>query len=252
MGHRLAQAGAYDFAVETFEDVLKMQPNEPQSIAIWPSCSTSGRKKPAPRLNPNKSSHVQSPARGDLPAATRGKAEIAADYARAMKLLAEVVQRCWDGRFAEIELPVLMELNRIAVRATTFGVNRPEIDARLCRLLDLDLRIVATWSDPEAGMQLVVTETKGDKAGAGRGPTRIGGLASNSSAVLGPEEYCSLAINGEYLIQAAFTKPAPAAAVSPGRCGGIHQLRSQSRTAPAFTARLDATADTVTLGRVKL
>ena len=31
MGHRLARAAAYDLAVETFEQVLSLEPNEPQS-----------------------------------------------------------------------------------------------------------------------------------------------------------------------------------------------------------------------------
>ncbi len=253
MGHRLARAGAYDLAVETFEDILKRQPNEPQSYRDLALVLDQRAEEARTALNPNRSSHVQSAERGDPLAATRGKAEIAADYARAMKLLAEIVGRRWDGRFAEIELPVLMELNRIAVRATTFGVKRPEIDARLCRLLDLDLRIVVTWSDPEAGVQLVVREPDGDKADAGRGATRIGGLASNSSAVLGPEEYLvRRAINGEYLIQAAFAKPAaPARSVQVDVeiFTNFGRNREQRRT---FTARLDATTDTVTLGRVKL
>ena len=58
-------------------------------------------------------------------------AAIRSDYQRAVDLLTEVVVRRWEQqRFANIELPVLMELNRILVRARAYGVEAADLDPR--------------------------------------------------------------------------------------------------------------------------
>jgi Ca-activated chloride channel family protein len=246
MGRRLAREGEYELAIATFEDVLRRAPDEPQSYrdlalllaqrADDARYSKSTRKRPA----------------GDeRRAIARTKSEIAADYTRAMELLTEIVARRWDGRYAEIELPVLMELNRLRARASTYGVKCPAVDPRLGRSLELDLRVVLTWCDPDADVHLVVTEPGGEKASTEHSPTRIGGLVSRTSAVLGPEEYLARrALNGEYVIEATFPKAAAPwpVTIDVAIFTNFGREKEQRRT---FTVRIDETAGTTTLGKVR-
>ena len=92
MGHRLARAGDYDLAIETFEEILKKQPNEPQSYRDLALLLV----QRAENARAVKSSHRQPPGRDEPLAKDRSKAEIAADYARAMELLTQIVVRRWD------------------------------------------------------------------------------------------------------------------------------------------------------------
>jgi Ca-activated chloride channel homolog len=252
MGHRLARAGAYDLAVEVFDDILVRQPDEPQSYRDLALLLAQRADEARAAINPSGSLRRQPPGMSHAGLKGRGKAEVAADYARAVELLTEIVVRRWDGRFAEIELPVLMELDRILARASAFGVSHKALDPRLCRLLDVDLRIVVTWSAEDAGIKLVVTEPSGEKASAERGATAIGGIVSRMSALYGPEEYfVRRAMRGDYVIQAALADRA-----GPPRAVTVHadiftnygRMKEQRRS---LTVRLDEKAATATLGRVK-
>lgn len=111
------------------------------------------------------------------------------DAVRAVILLYEVVQRAWD-RFPEIELIALMELNRLLHLARAAGVEVPAVDARLVRLLDLDLRISMAWDADMTDVDLHVYEPTGEHACYSHRETAIGGLVSRDFRDgYGPEEY---------------------------------------------------------------
>ncbi len=167
MAHRLAQAERLAAAAACFEEVLRLRPEEPQS---W----------------------------RDL-ALVLGRTGV---WARAMELLAHVVMNKWD-RFDEIEVIALMELNAMIPRAKAAGVTEIPLDARLVKLLDLDVRIVLTWDADLTDMDLWVTEPSGEKAMYNNNRTEIGGLVSRDfTQGYGPEEYClHRAVHGAYAIE---------------------------------------------------
>ncbi|MBP7868061.1 MAG: DUF2135 domain-containing protein [Acidobacteria bacterium] len=170
MAHRLAQADLLEDAADTFEEVLRIRPEEPQS---WRDLGlVLGRLK---------------------------------RYPRAMELLNHVVMNRWD-RFDEIEVITLMELNAMIPKAKAAGVDAIPLDGRLVKLLDVDVRIVLTWDADLTDMDLWVTEPSGEKAMYSNNRTRIGGLVSRDfTQGYGPEEYClHKAMHGTYVIEANY------------------------------------------------
>ncbi|MBN9417246.1 MAG: DUF2135 domain-containing protein [Candidatus Eremiobacteraeota bacterium] len=174
---RLLQAELYDEAVAVLEQVLPKRPDEPQShrdlgLAL---CDRWDRdQKPE-------------------------------DAFRAAELLYEVVQRDWD-RFPEIELIALMELNRLLHKARKAGVKMPEVDARLVKLLDLDLRISMSWDADLTDVDLHVWEPSGEHTYYGHNRSQMGGLVSlDFRQGYGPEEYVlRKAMPGDYEIKAHY------------------------------------------------
>lgn len=128
LGQRLLQAGEAKLAIPVFRKVAELSPEEPQS----------GR---------------------DLGLA------YAADrrFQKATDTLYEVVIRPWHGRFPEVELITLAELNAIV---TTAGVplDTGRIDPRLLKNLPLDVRVVLTWDADNTDIDLWVTDPNGEKA----------------------------------------------------------------------------------------
>ena len=68
-----------------------------------------------------------------------------------------------------------MELNRILVSARAYGVEAADLDPRLIRPLDLDVRIVVTSITGGNGISLEVAEPSGERAEAANPQTAIGG-----------------------------------------------------------------------------
>ena len=183
LGHRLEQIGQLDLAVQTFEQVHDLRPEEPQSyrdLALVLAHRAEVAARPA-----------------DM---TRG------DYTRAIDLLTQVVMGRWDGRFPEIEVIALEEVNRIIPRAKSAGVSVMPLDARLVKLLDFDVRIVMTWHADNTDIDLWVTEPSGEKAMYNHNRTTIGGLVSHDfTQGYGPEEYLvRRAPHGMYKIDANY------------------------------------------------
>ena len=113
LGHRLVQIGQLDLAVQTFEQVLELRPEEPQSYRDL--ALTLARRAEQTGI-------------GAMPAPPEA---IRADYARAVDLLVRVVLGRWDARFPEIEVIALEELNRLIPRAKAAGVSDVPLDPRL-------------------------------------------------------------------------------------------------------------------------
>src|SRR4051812_42529418 len=94
--HRLLQIGERELAIDLFEKVAKLRPEEPQS-----------HRDLAVALS-DRADLIFATATSDPAAMSRA----AADYGRALELYNKVITGDWP-RFPEIELTALMEANRI-------------------------------------------------------------------------------------------------------------------------------------------
>ena len=170
LGYRLMQIGRPKLAVAVFEEVLNMREEEPQSYR-------------------------------DLALA------LAADkqHQRAVDLLRQVVEGKWNGRFPEIELTALNEMN--AILATCGKKLEPgSLDKRLLKNLPVDVRVILTWDADNTDMDLWVTDPNGEKCFYSHRDTRIGGhISPDYTGGYGPEEFLlKRAQPGKYLVHANY------------------------------------------------
>jgi tetratricopeptide (TPR) repeat protein len=195
LGHRLCQIGQLDLAVQTFEQVLELRPEEPQSYRDL-ALTLAQRAERIPKVTLYNGQQAF-----DATPETKRAA-----YARAVDLLVQVVMGRWDARFPEIEVIALEELNRLLPRAKAAGVSAVPLDPRLIKLLDVDVRIVMTWHADNTDIDLWVTEPSGEKAFYNHNRTTIGGLVSRDfTQGYGPEEYMvRRAAHGMYKIDANY------------------------------------------------
>jgi Ca-activated chloride channel family protein len=238
VAYRLAETDDLDLAVELLRMVRRLRPEEPQShrdLALMLA-----RRAESADLE------------------TSGP-EVAGDFNEAMALLFQVVMQDWD-RFPEIEVIALMELNRLFVVSQKMpehfqvDLNRPALDSRLEKLLDVDVRISLSWDADLTDIDLWVTEPTGEKAFYSNPRTAIGGLVSRDfTQGYGPEEYVlKKAVSGEYLIQANYygsstqtlTGPATVKAVVHTNWGRPNEERQE------ITLRLDAVKSAVTVANI--
>ena len=170
LGYRLIQAGAPELAIPVFEKVQQLAEEEPQSFR-------------------------------DL-----GLAYAAAGQnQKAIEQLYEVVLRPWDGRFAEIELIALAELNSI-IATNMQKLDTSSMDSRLLKHMPLDLRVILTWDADNSDMDLWVTDPNGEKCFYGNKATYQGGRMSDDfTGGYGPEEFSLRhAKPGKYKIETNF------------------------------------------------
>lgn len=170
LGYRLMQAEAYPLAVQVFRQVLVMADEEPQSHR-------------------------------DLALALAANGE----RQEAIRHLYDVATRKWDGRFAEIELVALNELNEIVATAPA-PLDTGFIDPRLLRSMPLDLRVALSWDSDNSDMDLWVTDPNGEKCYYGNTLTYQGGLISDDfTGGYGPEEFVLRdAKPGKYRVEAHY------------------------------------------------
>jgi len=173
LGYRLQQAGETALAVPIFERVVELAPNEPQSHRDL-----------------------------GLALAESGQVQAAVDR------LSEVVTGAWDGRFADIELIALAELNGVVDKARRDGkaVDVSRIDARLIRNLPLDVRVVLAWDADNTDVDLHVIDPNGEEVYFGHNASYQGGaITRDATGGYGPEEFAlRLAKPGKYRIEANF------------------------------------------------
>jgi Ca-activated chloride channel homolog len=170
LGYRLMQAKQLQLSIPVFRKVLELSPDEPQSYR-------------------------------DL-----GLAYAAAgQYQQAVDTLYEVVVRPWHGRFPEVELITLADLNAIVATAEE-PVDTSRFDPRLLKNLPLDLRVVLTWDADNTDIDLWVTDPNGEKAFFGNRLTHQGGrMSQDFTGGYGPEEFSlKQAKPGAYKVEANF------------------------------------------------
>lgn len=182
LAHRLGQLAYFDLSVRTFEQVLSMRPEEPQSY------------RDLALLLARRAALTD-----------RTQADRKADYERALSLLAQVVMGEWQ-RFDRIEIIALTELNNILPKARALGIADTPVDKRLIAHLDMDVRIVMTWDADLTDMDLHVVEPSNEEAYFAHNQTTIGGRVSRDfTRGYGPEVYAvRRAMKGTYKIKTAF------------------------------------------------
>ncbi|WP_081891800.1 VIT domain-containing protein [Verrucomicrobium sp. BvORR106] len=164
LAYRLQQLERHDLAVPLFEAVLKMRGEEPQSRRDLALCLAE-RKEP--------------------------------DYARAAWLLSEVVRKQWDGRFRDVELIALHELNDLLkkVPADCPANRRPDVEAlgipaALLEGVPVDLRVVLTWDADNTDMDLWVIDPTGEICIYNHNRTKTGGyMSADCTRGYGPEVF---------------------------------------------------------------
>jgi hypothetical protein len=215
MAWRLGEAGELDLAVDVLERVLRLRPEEPQSrrdLALVLADRAEPRNRPE-------------------------------DATRAVALLWEVGRQSWE-RFPDMEMVALMELNRVLARAERRGwsqvVRAEQVDPRVRRLLDVDLRISLSWDQDLTDVDLHVFEPTGEHASYSHRQTRIGGLVSHDvTDGYGPEEYTvRRATPGAYAVKAHYYGSRQQALIGPA-----------TLTATVYTnwGRLDEKREVLTL-----
>lgn len=173
LGYRLLQAKQAQLAIPVLRAVQRLSPNEPQSYR-------------------------------DLGLA---QAE-AGQWQDGAEQLWQVVSRPWDGRFPDIDMTALAELNAVIERAARSGqpVQTEAFDKRLLRNLPLDLRITLAWDADNTDIDLWVTDPNGEKTYYGHRFSHQGGRVSHDvTGGYGPEEFSlRVAKPGRYTVQAQF------------------------------------------------
>lgn len=170
LGYRLLQANRPALAIPVFRKVLELSPEEPQSYR-------------------------------DLGLALGANRQ----YQQAIDTLHEVVVKPWHGRFPDVEIITLAELNSIiATNGDKLDLSR--IDPRLIKNLPLDLRVVLTWDADNTDIDLWVTDPNGEKAFYGHQLTYQGGRMSlDFTGGYGPEEFSlKRAKPGKYKVEAQY------------------------------------------------
>lgn len=177
LAYRLQQWDRFDLAVPLFEQVLTLRGEEPQS-------------------------------RRDLALALSRQPQ--ADSVRAVQLLWEVITRDWSGRFPEVEIIALHELNDVIAR--TPGDGRAAVDAQIQKLgipaellqhVPVELRVVMTWDSDNTDIDLWVIDPSGEKAVYNHPRTQTGGhLSRDFTGGYGPEVFTiRRALPGTYIVK---------------------------------------------------
>ena len=170
LGYRLRQLKLSDLAVWTFEQVLTLREDEPQSHR-------------------------------DLALALAD----AGQTQRAVDLMWDLIVREWDNRFTDVNLIVVGEMNA-AIATARSRPNTSRIDVRLLENLPIDVRAVLNWDTPNSDMDLHIIDPRGEECFYSHQRTAIGGrISADITTGYGPEEFLlRKAIPGKYSVRAKF------------------------------------------------
>ena len=220
LGYRLLQMRLPKLAVPVFKKVLELSPEEPQSYRDLGLAFAADRQ-----------------------------------YQKAVDALYEVVVKPWHGRFPDVEIITLAELNAIvATCGEKLDVGR--IDPRLLKNLPLDLRVVLTWDADNTDIDLWVTDPNGEKAYYGNRLTYQGGRMSlDFTGGYGPEEFSlKRAKPGKYKVEAQYfgdrqqkvTGPTTLQVTLATKFGSAEQKEQ------AITLRLKGRSETIYVGEFEV
>ena len=170
LGYRLMQAKLPAVAIPVLRKVLALSPEEPQSYRdLGLAYAADGQRQ------------------------------------KAIDSLYEVVIRPWHGRFPEVELITLAEMNSI-IATSPSPLDVSKIEPRFLKNLSLDLRAVLTWDADNTDIDLWVTDPNGEKAYYGNRLTFQGGrMSQDFTGGYGPEEFSlKHAKPGKYKVEANY------------------------------------------------
>ena len=168
LGYNLKYLGELDAAETVFRKVLELAPEEPQSYRDLA-----------------------------LVLAAAGRWQDAAD------MMMNAIVKKPDGRFRDVELIAITELNDIIVKAKRAGVEVKDVDSRLVHPLEMDLRVVIGWDTDMSDMDLHTFDPTGEECFYQHRLTTNGGRNSfDITQGYGPEEFMvRAALNGDYRIK---------------------------------------------------
>lgn len=226
LAYRLAQWELYALAVPQFEAALAQRAEEPQSYR-------------------------------DLALALARMSN--PDRARAVALLWQVAIGEWHGRFPDIEVIALHEMNDVlaqAGRGEKLGLDKLGIPAELLDPVAVGLRVVLSWDADNTDIDLWVVDPSGDKAVYSQPRTRTGGhLSRDFTGGYGPEVYTiRRPLPGTYVVMANYfgdrrqslTGPVTIQLEFQTRFGTRHGQRA------ATTRRLESGSQTIEIGKFKV
>ncbi|MFI5204501.1 MAG: DUF2135 domain-containing protein, partial [Flavobacteriales bacterium] len=167
MAHRLQQIEELELAITTFEEVVKIRKEEPQSFRDLGLALAEAKK-----------------------------------YQQAVDIMCKVINRKWDTRFPEVELIVAGEINTIIAQCGK-TLNLDSLDKRLIKHMPVDVRVVINWDNDNCDMDLWVTDPLSEICMYSHNRTEAGGAISKDfTGGYGPEEFLiKKAVDGKYKIQ---------------------------------------------------
>ena len=168
LGYNLKYLGELDAAETVFRKVLELAPEEPQSYR-------------------------------DLALVLAA----AKQWQAAADMMLNAIVKKPDGRFRDVELIAITELNDIIVKAKREGVEVTGVDSRLVHPLELDLRVTIGWDTDMSDMDLHTIDPTGEECFYQHRLTTNGGRNSfDITQGYGPEEFMvRAALNGDYRIK---------------------------------------------------
>ncbi len=226
LAYRLGQWNLYALAVPQFEYALEQRPEEPQSYRDLGLAL----------------------ARQDQP-----------DRGRAIKLLWQVAIGEWHGRFPDIEIIALHELNDVLAQTpegSALDLTGLGIPAELLDPVAVGLRVVLSWDADNTDIDLWVVDPSGDKAVYSQPRTRTGGYMSRDfTGGYGPEVYTiRRPLPGTYVVLANYFGDRRQSLTGPVTI----QLEFQTRFGTAgseraaTTRRLESGSQTIEIGRFRV
>ena len=124
-----------------------------------------------------------------------------AQYNEAVKNLYKVVTGTWSGRFGDVQLVTMNDINSLTARHK--GIDVSYIDKRLLKKEPVDVRVVLSWDADNCDMDLWVTDPKKEKCFYNNTLTYLGGkISADVTQGYGPEEFMlKKAVKGKYKVQ---------------------------------------------------
>ena len=112
----------------------------------------------------------------------------------------------WDGRFPDIDLIALTEMNAVVDKASRAGklVDTTTIEPRLSKNLPFDVRVVLAWDADNTDVDLHVIDPNGEEVFYGHNASYQGGtITHDATGGYGPEKFAlRFAKPGKYRIEA--------------------------------------------------
>lgn len=196
-------------AINIYRKVLAIRGEEPQSYrdlamalsrrALYLSKNLSQLQAGVPTASVGKKTLAESrPSynRYSLQEEKRIQAEMRGLLEESLKLLNDVVLKKWDVRFAQVEVVVLMDINRVVAIIRSMNLEHVIgihnfVDPRLYAAhMPVDLRIQIQWDTDMTDLELTVVEPSGEKCNSIHNKTASGGMMSRDfTHGYGPVEY---------------------------------------------------------------
>ncbi len=167
LAHKLEQTGNIEDAIELYKQVLVLRKEEPQSYRDL-GLALAKNKQPQ----------------------------------EAIEMLYRVVVKNWDGRFPELEVMVMGEINNI-IATSSQKLDLAFINPDLIMAMPMEARVILNWDADNCDIDLWVTDPRGEKCFYGYRNTTIGGRNSpDFTGGYGPEEFIiKTAMKGKYKVE---------------------------------------------------